>query len=58
MVGLFIDTPDAAELNSKNFWRIVSESKIEDFLAKRDLSLARIFNGSEMTRLGLLKAKV
>jgi hypothetical protein len=55
IIGLFIKTADYSELKSKNFWRIVSESKIEEFLAKNDMSVSRIFNGTEMTRLNLVK---
>ena len=53
IVGLFIKTNDYGELKAKNLWRIVSESKIEEFLAAKDTSVARIFNGSEMTKLSL-----
>ena len=58
ITGLFIDSMDSAELNSKNFWRIVNEAKIDEFLAQKDTALARIFNGSEFTKLSVLKAKV
>jgi hypothetical protein len=55
IIGMFIQTNDYAELKSKNLWRVVSESKIEDFMVRRDLNLARIFNGSEMTRLNIVQ---
>ena len=51
IVGLFIKTNDFAELKAKNLWRIVSESKIDEFLIQKDLNAARIFSGSEMTKL-------
>jgi hypothetical protein len=51
VVGLFIKTKDYQELKSKNFWRIVGESNIERYRKSNDLNLARIFNGSEFTRL-------
>lgn len=57
IIGLFIDTKDSSELNTKNFWRIVSESKIDEFLKEKDINAARIFNGSEITRLSVLKEK-
>lgn len=57
IIGLFIDTKDSAELNVKNFWRIVSESKIDDFLKEKDMNMAKIFNGSEITRLSIIKSK-
>lgn len=49
--GLFIRTNDYTELKSKNFWRIVSDSKIEAWEKTKDINLARIFNGTEFTRL-------
>lgn len=52
--GLFIQTADYAELSRKNLWRIVSESHIVEYEKSRNESLARIFNGSEFTRLEAL----
>jgi hypothetical protein len=49
--GVFIRNNDYDELKSKNFWRIVSESKLEEWKKTKDSSLARIFNGAEFTRL-------
>lgn len=49
--GMFIEMNDYAELKSKNLWRIVSESKIGQYKDSGDNSLARIFNGTEITRL-------
>ena len=49
--GLFIRTNDFNELKSKNFWRIVAESKVEEWKKTKDTSLARIYNGAEFTRL-------
>ena len=51
ITGLFIQTDDYRELKGKNFWRIVAESKLEQWEKTKDLSLARIFNGAEFTRL-------
>jgi hypothetical protein len=51
--GIFIKTNDFAELKSKNLWRIVSESKLDEYIKSKDIGLARIFNGVEMTRLSL-----
>ena len=51
--GLFIKSTDYAELSRKNFWRIVSENKIEEYRKSRDASLARIFNGAEFTRVAV-----
>ncbi len=49
--GVFIRNNDYDELKSKNFWRIVSESKLEEWKKTKDNNLARIFNGAEFTRL-------
>jgi hypothetical protein len=49
--GVFIRGNDYEELKSKNFWRIVSDSKLEEWKRTQDNNLARIFNGAEFTRL-------
>jgi hypothetical protein len=51
ITGLFIRTDDYSELKSKNFWRIVPGSKLEEWKATKDMSLSRLFNGAEFTRL-------
>lgn len=51
LIGLFIKTADYGELKSKNFWRIVGEVNIENYKKSKDMNLARVFNGSEMTKL-------
>jgi hypothetical protein len=51
IVGIFITSADYGELKAKNFWRIVSELNIEHYRKSKDMSLARMFNGSEFTRL-------
>lgn len=51
ITGLFIKTADYSELRSKNLWRIVSKASIDEYKKSKDLNLARIFNGVEMTRL-------
>lgn len=53
--GIFIDSREFEELKSKNFWRIVSEAHIEQYRKSNDVNLARIFNGTEFTKLGLQK---
>jgi hypothetical protein len=54
IAGIFIHSKDFAELKSKNLWRIVSESRIQEYSSSKNEDLARIFNGSEITRLSLL----
>ncbi len=51
ITGIFIKLPDYAELKAKNLWRIVGESRIKEYQTSKDNSLARIFNGVEITRL-------
>lgn len=51
VTGIFLRTDDYNELKSKNFWRIVADSKLEEFEKTKDNSLARIYNGAEFTRL-------
>jgi hypothetical protein len=56
IVGLFIQTNDYQELKTKNFWRIVGESHIDEYKKTKDASLARIYNGVEFTRFVLLES--
>lgn len=49
--GLFIQASDYRELSRKNLWRIVSESNIDRYKKTNDENLARIFNGTEFTKL-------
>ncbi|MBK5271793.1 MAG: short-chain dehydrogenase [Bacteroidia bacterium] len=51
ITGLFIKGNDYDELRSKNFWRIVTNANIEVWKKTKDMSLARIFNGMEFTRI-------
>ena len=52
--GIFLRLPDYEELSKKNLWRIVSESYIDSYRSSKDANLARIFNGSEITRLEIV----
>lgn len=49
--GLFIRDRDYDHLKSKNFWRIVTKLHLDEFKRTGDMSLARIFSGSEFSRL-------
>lgn len=49
--GVFLKTPDYDELSQKNLWRIVNERNLVSFRESNDLNLARIFNGSDFTKL-------
>lgn len=52
--GIFIESADFHQLSRKNLWRIVTERHLETFAKTHDENLAKIFNGSEFTRLELL----
>jgi hypothetical protein len=49
--GTFIQAPDYAELKKKNFWRLVSSSRMEEYRQSKDINLSRIFNGDEFAKL-------
>jgi hypothetical protein len=51
VTGLFIRGNDYDELRSKNFWRIVTNANIGNWKKTNDINLAKIFNGSEFTKL-------
>jgi len=55
LYGMFIKTEDYNELKSKNLWRIVVEPRVSEYENSKDINLARIFNGTEFTRLGAQK---
>ncbi|MBL7731684.1 MAG: short-chain dehydrogenase [Chitinophagaceae bacterium] len=52
--GLFLHTKDYEELSQKNLWRIVSEMNIDIYRQSGDENLARIFNGTEFTKLEMI----
>ena len=49
--GIFIKAPDFGELKKKNFWRIVSVNKMQEYQQSKDINLSRIFNGQEFVKL-------
>ena len=49
--GLFVKGYDYNHLKSKNFWRIVTKPNFKQWQKSGDLNLAKIFSGSEITRL-------
>ena len=53
--GMFINGNDYADLKSKNFWRIITESRLEDWKKTKDMGLVRMYNGSEFTKLTVSK---
>lgn len=57
ITGLFVKHTDYEELKSKNFWRLVTEANLEVYNKSKDINSARMFNGSEFTRLSVSKKK-
>ena len=55
LFGLFIKTQDYNDLKAKNFWRIVTKTHFDQWHKTKDMNLARIFNGSEFSKLVLYK---
>jgi hypothetical protein len=55
ILGIFVQSPDYEDLKSKNFWRIVSETNINEWKQSQDNKLAKIFSGAEFNRLSLPK---
>lgn len=55
--GVFIKTSDYNELSRKNLWRVVNEVNVGSYNQSNNESLARIFNGTEFTKLELLSSK-
>jgi hypothetical protein len=51
VTGLFIQGNDYKELKSKNFWRIVSNTYLNEWKQTKNMNLARIYNGMSFTRL-------
>ena len=51
ITGLFIRGNDFQELQSKNFWRIVTSTNMAEWEKTKNMNLAKIFSGSEFTRL-------
>ena len=51
--GIFIKAPDFQELKKKNFWRIVTITKMQEYQKSKDLNLSRIFNGQEFVKISL-----
>lgn len=52
--GLFVQSRDYDELKSKNFWRIVTKTHFEEWHKTKDTNLAKIFSGSDFTRLKIV----
>ncbi len=51
ITGHFIKAKDYDELKAKNFWRVVNVNKIDQWKKTNDIDLARLFNGTEFSKL-------
>lgn len=49
--GFFVAFKDYEYLRSKNLWRIVLQSNLEKWEQTGDINYAKIFNGSDITKL-------
>ena len=55
ILGIFVQSNDYEDLKSKNFWRIVTETHISEWMESKDNRLAKIFSGAEFNRVTLPK---
>lgn len=51
--GLFIRMPDYGELKSKNLWRVVRTSSLDEWEKTRNPHLNRIFKGVTFSRISV-----
>jgi len=56
LVGLFLKNNDYDDLKSKNYWRVVVEPNIELWKKSKDNNLAKIFHGTDFTKLSEAKS--
>ena len=49
--GYIVQAADFNDLRSKNFWRIVLRNNLQAWQTTRDVNFAKIYNGTEITRL-------
>lgn len=49
--GMFIQGRDYQEMKAKNFWRIVNESRLEEWKKTNDINLTRLFSGNDFAKL-------
>jgi hypothetical protein len=50
--GLFVKGhKDYTELKAKNFWRVVTKTHFDAYSNSKDIGLAKIFSGSEFSKL-------
>jgi hypothetical protein len=52
--GIFVKAADYDHLKGKNFWRIIVESNITQYLSSKDMNLTRIFHGTAFVKLSVV----
>ena len=57
ILGQIIKGNDYSDLKSKNFWRIVPQTLFEEWTKTKNINLAKIYNGTEFTRLSYVAIK-
>jgi len=55
LTGLFVRGSDYDELKSKNFWRVVQLSQLQQWSETNNINFAKIFNGASFTSLAETK---
>jgi hypothetical protein len=54
ILGVIVRGNDYEDLKSKNFWRVVMQSNFETWERSRSVDVAKIYSGSEFTRLSIV----
>ena len=57
ILGLIVKGNDYDDLKSKNFWRVVVQANFEEYDKNKSLDFAKIYSGSEFTKLSLVLNK-
>jgi hypothetical protein len=50
-IGFFVKTNEYDDLKGKNFWRIIGQNNLQNYLTSKNANLSRIFSGTEITNL-------
>jgi hypothetical protein len=46
-----VKTNEYDDLKGKNFWRIIGQNNLQNYLTSKNANLSRIFSGTEITNL-------
>ncbi len=49
--GMFLNANDFEDLKSKNLWRVITQSRMEEWNRTKNNALSRIYSGSDFTKL-------